>query len=195
MIKININISLIKEKAKFYAKEIWNLEFNLPIEINGRYKNVMGSVQYKRNTKKEIPEKLILARCLFEDDYNELTIEDVLLHELCHWYCSITGKQSRDGSRDFENELCRIGVSSSGSTSGAGLYYVGKCEKCGQEILKRKNKNILIKYFKNNNYLTICCHSQIIDGGTIIIKDTYKVSDKVKNLNKKFKEYLLKKSA
>lgn len=184
------NLEIIREKAKFYAKELWGLDFNLPIILNGRYKNIMGSLYYKDREAK-IPEKIMLAGSLFDGKYNELTIDDTLLHELCHWYCSISGKQSRDNSRDFEKELYKIGASSTGTAFHVGTSYIGKCKKCGKVVIEKNSKYILSKYLNNDRYWTKCCNAQMVDAGIKETKDNNKVNDKVKELNRKFKEYIV----
>lgn len=191
-----IDLELIKEKAKFYAKELWELDFDLPIFINNRYKNRMGCTNYKRGKEnQEIPINIMLARYLFDGKYKELTIDDTLIHELCHWYCSINGKNSNDGSKDFEEELHKIGASTSGTSFMVGTVYLGKCEKCGKIVIEKDRKSILEKYLHTNRFTTICCHSQITYNGTKEYEDTNEVSNRVKELNQKFKEYVLKKSA
>lgn len=184
-----MNLNIITQKAKFYAKELWGLNFDIPIVLNGRYKSVMGSLHYK-DGKDKIPEKIMLAEFLFDGKHNELTIDDTLLHELCHWYCSVTGKESRDNSRDFETELYRIGASSTGTAYHVGTSYIGKCKKCGKEVIEKNSKYILNKYLNTDRYISRCCNAQMVDAGMKETEDKNKVSDKVKELNRKFKEYV-----
>jgi len=187
---MSISLNVVVQKAQFYAKELWDLDFDLPIVLNGRYKSVMGSVHYKDREGK-IPEKLVLAEFLFDGKHNELTLDDTLLHELCHWYCSVSGKESRDNSRDFETELYKIGASSTGTAYHVGTSYIGKCKKCGKEVIEKNSKYILSKYLNTDRYWTRCCNAQMVDGGIKETKDINKVSDKVNELNRKFKESVL----
>lgn len=150
----------------------------------------MGAIEY--NFKKEVPQKMLLSQMLFNGYYNELSIDDVLLHELCHWYCSITGKNSRDGSQDFEEELKRIGASSTKTKHASGVFYIGKCEKCNNIVVRKNTKRKLSRYLNSLFYTTKCCSASIVNGDIEEIKDTYEVSEKVKELNKKFKEYYYK---
>lgn len=188
MIEID-NIKTIEDKARFYAEELWGLDFDLPIETNKKYKKRLGCLKYNYTNKK--PEKIILSYDLLDGSYNELTMDDTLVHELCHWYCFIIGKQNRDKSKDFEDELKRVGASTSGIKPSVGTFYMGKCSKCGENIIKKNSKRQLQKYLNTNCYISRCCHSQIIYSGIEEIKDTYEVSEKIKELNKKFKESMI----
>jgi hypothetical protein len=67
----------INEKARFYTKEIWNLNFDLAIKINTKFKNTLGCLVYSNKTPKEIE----LSKYMFDNNYNELTIDDVLIHD------------------------------------------------------------------------------------------------------------------
>lgn len=166
------------------------MDFDLPMSINNRYKNKMGCIKYK-DRKAKVPEKIILAGHIFDTKYyDELNVDDTILHELCHWYCSSTGKNSSDKSRDFEAELKRIGASTSGISFSGGLFYVGKCEKCGKKVAEKHSKFVLDRILNTNDYITRCCHAYIVDGGTVENICEHKISDKVRELNRKFKEYL-----
>ncbi len=53
-------LELIKIKAKFYAKEIWGLDFNLDIIINNRLKETFANyICYLPEARIEINKKLL----------------------------------------------------------------------------------------------------------------------------------------
>jgi predicted SprT family Zn-dependent metalloprotease len=62
-------------------------------------------------------DKNIIEIAQITSNQNQYIITDILLHELCHWYCHKVGLNDHDFSRDFENELIKIGSCSSKSTS------------------------------------------------------------------------------
>ena len=93
------------QRAKFFAKILWHRNFNLPIKINKRFRVTLGLYYYGHSIE--------LSHELLEDEY---LLNDTLLHELCHWYCDTSFKESKDGSDDFERELRRIGATSTRTT-------------------------------------------------------------------------------
>ena len=185
------DISIVREKAKFYASELWDLNFNIPIIFNGRLKTTMGLFESDRNNK---PVQIELAKHIFDEYHDELIVDDTLLHELCHWACLIIGKNNKDGSRDFEKELRRVGANSTRSSSRGGIYHYGNCKKCGRKIIEEINLTILNRRLNTNCCISRCCHCQIIYGGTITKKVYYKPNKKLIELNNKFKEYWLNRS-
>jgi predicted SprT family Zn-dependent metalloprotease len=115
------------------------------------------------------------------------------LHELCHWANLLLHKCVDDGSNDFENELKRVGASSSKTYERGGKYHVGKCKKCGKTVGEELNYETLKRRLNTNDYYTRCCHSQIVYGGTVEYNSKFVPTDKLIQLNIKFKEYYYKK--
>jgi len=76
---------------------------------------------------------------------SEDVIIDVFKHELIHYLCFITGKQYKDGSSDFENELKRQGVSSTHTHSYKGKGHEYVCTCCNNTI-KTRRKGLDKKY-------------------------------------------------
>jgi predicted SprT family Zn-dependent metalloprotease len=183
------NIDIINEKAKFYAKEIWDMEFNLPIIINPRLRSTLAQIYY--NDKIE-----------FNKNYktlDEYIVDDTLLHELCHWYCNEVKIDHRDTSPPFEHELIRIGASSSrtldykdGKWIYHHKYYAYKCLKCGKEM-----KKSIFEFDDPHNtewsWQGECCGQKMNIRGHIIEKEEFKPNYKLLALNNKYKEYYKKK--
>lgn len=186
---------ILNDKAKFYAKELWNLELDIPVILNGKLKRRMGSLVCKNKIEvnfKPLPLKIEIAKDLLEPHYNKYHIDDVLIHELCHWYCIKIDKPSDDGSKFFEEELIRIGSHKTQSIKVSGEYHFTKCSKCGKKTTRNRTYNQAIKYTNEKKYSSQCCRAKIDYAGIIFVKDEYKPTDKLKELVDKY--YLKQKS-
>lgn len=93
----------LNEKAKFYSNYLWNRKYNGYVSIKKDMRTVFG---YYVNG--DVP--LIQLSNKMVSTQNELFIDDVLLHELTHWYCEQVGEDNRDGKADFENRLKEHGI-------------------------------------------------------------------------------------
>ncbi len=180
----NIDLENLIRKAKFYTKELWGMELDIPIKFNGRLVRMLGYLSY---TKQNEPERIEIAKKLLDECYNRYRIDDVLVHELCHWYCSKTGKQSKDGSIDFENELKKVGASTTRSYFSPGKFYTTECSKCKESISKNRTYQQMIKYTKRESpYRSNCCKEHLIEGKIIYIQDEFIPTEKLKALVNKF---------
>lgn len=102
------------EWAREFTKKIWNKELNIPIILFSRrnssrygffkysYYTCNGKIKYN-----PIEIKLNLSNLKTNDE-----LIDTLKHELCHWYCCVSGLDFNDGDKDFEEQLNRIGAKS-----------------------------------------------------------------------------------
>ena len=105
-------IEYYNEFAKEFTKTTWGRELDIPVEFNNRKRIASGSfVVYtdKNDTQRKGHVKIDLVSKNLSS--HEETIE-VLKHELCHWYCYTNHLDFYDGDKDFENELSRVGASS-----------------------------------------------------------------------------------
>ena len=134
---------MLKKEAVYFCKKHYDLDFNIPLTINKRLTRTYGwfKVYIKPVPKAqgiEISAKMIQSAITFGD--MDLII-DVLRHELVHYAMFTLGKQYYDGSDDFENELARLNISSSSTTSqkkiksthkliGYSVSPVYSCNKC-----------------------------------------------------------------
>jgi predicted SprT family Zn-dependent metalloprotease len=164
------NVKELQKRCKEIAKEIWDIEFDLPIKISKRMTKSLGSYVSTRDNK---PICLKFSYYLVSTGhYNNETIESVIKHELCHWYICLKfpGKQ-HDGSPTFENEIKRIHSSSTRTLPVAGEIHKGVCKCCGKVVISKRKLSTLKKYFDFDKYSSGCCHTEIIYGGYEIIKD------------------------
>lgn len=72
-------IEYINKKAKIYTKRLWNIEFDGILKINNRLRSTFAWFVQNENTIEFNKQLLNLS-----DEY-KLFIDEVLLHELCHW--------------------------------------------------------------------------------------------------------------
>ena len=119
-------VNQLTKYAKKFLREQYDLDFNLPILINGRYKNKLACLRCSRNyylndlkaVSISMSKQFIIASH-FDSNIkrrNEI-ITKIFQHELIHYACFMNGWEYRDGTPTFERELSRLNVPSSGSTS------------------------------------------------------------------------------
>lgn len=89
------------DKAKFYSKELWNLEYDGEIAINKRLRSTHA--WYIEWDNKIEFNKIFLSL------NNEYFLDETLIHELCHWYCHKIKVNSNDGDYEFEKEIYDCG--------------------------------------------------------------------------------------
>lgn len=162
----------IKEKCRVWAKQIWDLEFNLPVEVSGRMTRALGYYKYRTFGFKVIPVKLQFAKMLLDGSYKIDTVDSVILHELCHWALSQLGKPFSDGHPVFEAELRRIGASTTRTIQSAGELYEVKCSCCGDTAAKRRSEKLAMKLL-DGRYTSKCCGARLTYAGKIVKEDTY----------------------
>lgn len=99
-------IEYINKKAKIYTKRLWNIEFDGILKINNRLRSTYAWFIEDKNIIEFNKQLLDLS-----DEYH-LFIDEVLIHELCHWYCFKIGVDNEDGSFEFESEIYKSGARS-----------------------------------------------------------------------------------
>jgi len=88
--------------AERLIKEIWGLEeLTIPIIINPRMKRWFGMFRwaYVRDSDKKVigrKPKSIHVSTFAIDNFSDLAIEDLMKHELCHYYCCLMKKPQKD---------------------------------------------------------------------------------------------------
>lgn len=164
---VKMDLATITKKAKTFVKELWNIDFDISIELSGKMTSTLGYVAYKYNriNRTEIPIKMKIASRLVSGDYKEETIDGVILHECCHYALMKLGKPASDGHPVFEAELKRIGASSTGTIKNAGELHTFCCSKCGQTLggfNDTRAKNLLRKVNDPFRYpISKCCKARI----------------------------------
>lgn len=112
----------------------YGIELKIPIKISNRLKSTFGYFRHRS----KLPIEIQISNNLIEYHDEEILL-DVFKHELIHYVCFITGKQYKDGSKDFESELRRQGVSSTKTFKYKGKGHEYVCTCCNKTIqTKRK---------------------------------------------------------
>lgn len=165
--------------AKDMAKRNFDLELNIPININGRKNgNGLGVFWFNRKLHKSL--KIDLSKRMIQY-YKPEAVLDTLLHELTHWACFESYKPHNDGDDFFENELARVGASSTRTKSHAGEIYRMYCSKCkkdqGYVTSIRKLQKYLRGYTRGTRsityYKTSCCEAAYKHKEFDIVEDNY----------------------
>lgn len=89
-------------KSVFYAKELWSADFPWPVVLNGRLRKNLGifAVATDKTCWIEINPEIL--------PFNYIT-DNILIHELCHWWLWQSGKRWKDKDDEFILECKRIG--------------------------------------------------------------------------------------
>lgn len=143
----------LRQYAKNWLKETYNLELEIPIYINNRLSRMLG--YFKRERDK--PHSISIARRLIDYYGKEVTL-DVLKHELIHYACYLLGKPFGDGDWYFENELKKHGVSRTRTYKFKGMAHVYSCQSCGKVTSERSRK---IGENQLSYYYSRCCHAPL----------------------------------
>ena len=172
MIRQNITQQELQVECKKLAKQIWGLDFTIPVKISGRMTKTLGLFRYYPAT--HTPKCITISKHLIQN-YSNKTIHSVVLHELTHWALFVQHKPCKDKDLTFIKEAKRIGASLTGTIPQAGLLHTFICSKCKQCVgeYRERTKNTMMK--KIHVYISTCCGSSISYNGTKYIKDTYLV--------------------
>lgn len=135
------------DKAKFYSKELWNIEYDGEVVFNNRLRSSDGRFLSEDNII-EFNKALLTLNC---KDY----IDEVLLHELCHWYCYVSELEWDDGDFDFEEQIYLSGSRPTETSciksnmimiiDDEAWYYCKNCDN-SKEVHKFK-RNELIRHY------------------------------------------------
>ena len=186
MEKIN-GIEKISKKAieltvKEVCKKYFNFDFdslNIPVKINGRLKNSLGRMVYNPRLNKAI--SIEFSKELVSGIYKIETVESVIKHECTHLVLFARKESFKDGCKNFEDTVKKIGGTSTGTIFPAGIRYHGVCSKCGEECLNTTSKARFNRITDPENakfYVSSCCHSPIAKGESEIIKDNTEFKNK-----------------
>lgn len=108
--------------AKQFLKNEYGLELSIPIKISGRLTSTDGYFQGRITPKGDrISGNINLSERFMASALNDgaeglEAVLDTLRHELVHYALFKLGKNYSDGDEDFENELARLGIGTSGAT-------------------------------------------------------------------------------
>ena len=107
-----INFDLQRLASQF-AEDFWGMEIRFPVRFMETTGKAYGQYVYRKKGKTFTPVEIRISnKHGLQEPENRKHLESVLKHELCHWYCQMTGKSYKDGSKDFEAELLKRGAMS-----------------------------------------------------------------------------------
>ena len=140
---------ILENEAKYFLAKHFNMELEIPIEINARLIRTMGFFEHSTSSKRPIKisiskRMIVCAIVMGEMD----VVLDTLRHELVHYALYMDDKAYRDGQLDFETKIMELGVGSSGATkvdkiktNKVGRFYrmlpVYTCTKCNDRVTVR----------------------------------------------------------
>lgn len=129
------HFELIEIANEFLSE--YGMKMDIPLKFNPRSKRRLGCYFYNKDKKTGdiIPLHIDLSQQMLISASRE-QIVDVLKHELVHYALSVQGKNFSDGDYDFESELRRRGVKSTGYYKGNGYAHVYKCNLCNVEYTR-----------------------------------------------------------
>lgn len=146
------------EQAVLMAKKYWDIEINIPIEINNKLKKTLGRYIYERSKGLIIPIGIELSGEMIKNAEKEIIVH-ILKHEVCHYVLSMKTKKFLDGDEEFESELQRIGAPSSKMIEVQYLTYCSSCKKSFRSKNDLNSKRLL------KDKKTMCCYSNFTYGG------------------------------
>lgn len=158
-----VTIEELTEIATDFLRENYDMELSIPILRNNRLRKTLG--RYLA-TMEDAPLRIEIAGYVFKYATTAVII-DTLKHELIHYALHVRGEPNDDGHPHFEAEL-RKHEASSTKTNVIGLYYVGKCQGCG-DATYGKSKRISEP---NQRFTSICCDTPVDYVGERIFNGT-----------------------
>lgn len=130
--------------AKKFLKDNYNLEMEIPLELNGRMSKTLGWFRYTQyRDGRKIANRIQLNKHFVENN-DPITVVDVLRHELVHYALFMLGKPNSDGHPVFENELKRLGIVSQDTINKYEIkskpkrVTIYECVNCGHEYKRSR---------------------------------------------------------
>lgn len=146
-------IKNIEDFSIKFMKDNFDIDFNIPIIIDGRMERKLGTFFYRYDPFNEIrkPVKIKLNKsfvlnALIMDSF--YIVEDVLKHELCHYSLFVKGLPHQDGDEIFEKMLLKTNAPSSGVTP-ENKRFGNHISKYIKQMTHYKNENNESFYFSN----------------------------------------------
>lgn len=146
-------IQNIEDFSIKFMKDNFDIDFNIPIIIDGRMERKLGTFFYRYDPFNEIrkPVKIKLNKsfvlnALIMDSF--YIVEDVLKHKLCHYGLFVKGLPHKDGDEIFEKMLLKTKAPSSGVTP-ENKRLGNHISKYIKQMTHYKNENNESFYFSN----------------------------------------------
>lgn len=134
-----INIYQLRNYAKKFLKENYDMELEIPIELNGRMSKTCGWFRRVMQDGASKPLNIELNRYFVENNDKKLVL-DVLRHELVHYALHEKKKPYYDGDSYFENELRKLNIVSQSTINKYSInskpanYNIYVCNHCEHEF-------------------------------------------------------------
>lgn len=159
------SISEITNKYKELAKSLGE-EYNTPVMINGRLTRTLGRVISDVRNGKLFPRRIEISRQLLETATKE-SIDEVLIHEFCHWYLATTTHEDHGHDAVFKELCMRLGGGSGKTTThvdriveNSKLFkYQCFCAECGKELGHYSRAGKVIQY--PERFYSYCCNADL----------------------------------
>lgn len=138
----------INEMVKFsneWLKDNYNLELDVPIEINNRLSSALGKIKFRKTRDGVIPTRIEMNGNFVRGN----TVDEILMtlkHELVHYALIMLKKPFRDGQEYFESELLKHHLP---SNYGNGvvrnlqrIFHVYECDSCKDTLRLTRRINV-----------------------------------------------------
>lgn len=105
-----MDVSKLNERAKFFAKLIWNKDLDIDLVIDyemNELSNLIINENVNGTTKSFITINRKIPYCI-----DSCAINNIILYELCRWFMYLDSKDCYDGDDEFESELERRCITS-----------------------------------------------------------------------------------
>lgn len=107
---VNYNIYQLRQYAKKFLMDTYNLELTIPLQLNSRLQRTCGWFRHTRyKDGRDIPNCIELNKYFVENNEPNVVL-DVLRHECIHYAMFMLKRPFKDGSKGFEAELKRLCV-------------------------------------------------------------------------------------
>jgi SprT-like protein len=141
---VTYNIHQLRGYAKQWLKDNYNMELEVPLQLNSRMQRTCGWFRHTRyRDGRDIPNCIELNK-FFVENNEPVTVLDVLRHELVHYALFVQKKDYKDGSYGFERELKRLGIVSQKTidkymiVSKPKNMHIYECANCGHEYKRQR---------------------------------------------------------
>lgn len=149
-----------------YIDEIIKPEFpdkiDIPVKIDGRLRKSLGYFMYNKYNEENILIKF--NRRLLNNIYSISYVEDVIKHEIIHYYCFLKGLRNDPHGKLFQESCLKFGCNLTGVTgdveySTTANLYETICTRCGKitSICKTEKEAKV----KERGYISKCCEADL----------------------------------
>jgi len=166
---LKLNEDQVNERARKFAKEMFGWEIPIRVKVEKRFTRTYGRcwIVYKPYPQKGLMLKeLKISAYLVSGVFREKDIDDIIKHELLHWYTDITEQMNCGHNEVYKRNCERFGVNPQSSLTRPTIYqqeeevevkrrkpkrlkkneyHKIKCSECGEVLYRSKNKTKLLQ--------------------------------------------------